>query len=146
MSEVVRSRLAVADIETASGPCTVAHLLRRPGVSYETLMDCLEIERSKDSEIIDEIEIQIKYTGYIKRQMQQIARFKKLEAKAIPVTFSYDRIAGFSKEVREKLNRVQPDSVGQASRIAGVTPAAISLLLVALEKHHSEPDHHSPSS
>ncbi len=80
----------------------------------------------------------MKYSGYIKRQLQQVGRFKKLETKTIPTTFSYDRITGFSTEVREKLKRVRPSSIGQASRISGVTPAAISLLLVALEKHKSE--------
>jgi tRNA uridine 5-carboxymethylaminomethyl modification enzyme len=98
-------------------------------------MDCLGLDRCEDSEIIEEIEIQIKYSGYIKRQLQQIARFKQLEARAIPAGFSYDAVMGFSNEVREKLKRVRPASLGQASRISGVTPAAISVLLVALEKH-----------
>jgi len=133
----VRSRLADAQIEEVSGPCTAAQLLRRQGVTYEVLLDCLGLDRSEDKEIIEEIEIQVKYSGYIKRQLQQIGRFKKLETKTIPKTFSYDRVTGFSKEVREKLIRVQPSSIGQASRISGVTPAAISLLLVALEKHRA---------
>jgi tRNA uridine 5-carboxymethylaminomethyl modification enzyme len=133
----VRSRLADAQIEEVSGPCTAAQLLRRQGVTYEVLLGCLGVDRSEDKEIIEEIEIQVKYSGYIKRQLQQIGRFKKLETKTIPKTFSYDRVTGFSKEVREKLIRVQPSSIGQASRISGVTPAAISLLLVALEKHRA---------
>jgi tRNA uridine 5-carboxymethylaminomethyl modification enzyme len=98
-------------------------------------MDCLEQDRSQDNEIIEEVEIQIKYSGYIKRQLQQVTRFKQLETRAIPAEFSYDHVRGFSNEVREKLKRVRPASVGQASRISGVTPAAISVLLVALEKH-----------
>ncbi len=98
-------------------------------------MDCLELDRSQDNEIIEEVEIQIKYSGYIKRQLQQVNRFKQLEARGIPAEFSYDHVRGFSNEVREKLRRVRPASVGQASRISGVTPAAISVLLVALEKH-----------
>jgi tRNA uridine 5-carboxymethylaminomethyl modification enzyme len=134
----VRRRLADANIQDISGPCTVAQLLRRQEVTYEKLLDCLDLNRSQDDEIIEEIEIQVKYSGYINRQLQQIGRFKKLEARAIPAAFPYDRIVGFSQEVREKLKRVRPASIGQASRISGVTPAAISLLLVALEKHRGE--------
>lgn len=134
MTEEVRRRLAMATIEDVSGPCSTAQLLRRQGVSYEALMDCLGFDRCQDTEIIEEIEIQIKYSGYIKRQLQQIDRFKQLEARRIPAGFSYDSVMGFSNEVREKLKRVRPASIGQAARISGVTPAAISVLLVALEK------------
>ena len=105
---------------------------------YAMLLDSLEIERSQDDEIIEEIQIQVKYSGYIKRQLQQIGRFQKLETRTIPDGFPYDRIVGFSQEVREKLKRVRPASIGQASRISGVTPAAISILLVALERHRGE--------
>ena len=141
MTEEVRRRLAMATIEDVSGPCSTAQLLRRQGVSYEALMDCLGFNRCQDNEIIEEIEIQIKYSGYIKRQLQQIDRFKQLEARRIPAGFSYDSVMGFSNEVREKLKRVRPASIGQAARISGVTPAAISVLLVALEKDRrkSEP-------
>jgi tRNA uridine 5-carboxymethylaminomethyl modification enzyme len=135
MTEAVRRRLAMATIEDVSGPCSTAQLLRRQGVSYEALMDSLGFDRCQDPEIIEEIEIQIKYAGYIKRQLQQVNRFKQLEAKMIPAGFSYDGMVGLSNEVREKLKRVRPASIGQAARISGVTPAAISLLLVALERH-----------
>src|SRR5215510_7851565 len=138
MTDEVRSRFALAQIDDVSGPCTAAQLLRRQEVTYEKLLDSLGAERSQDNEIIEEVEIQVKYAGYIKRQLQQVGRFKKLETKTIPTGFSYDRITGFSKEVREKLKRVRPSSIGQASRISGITPAAISLLLVALEKHRGE--------
>jgi tRNA uridine 5-carboxymethylaminomethyl modification enzyme len=135
VTQEVRRRLARAMIDDVAGPCSTAQLLRRQEVTYEKLMDCLGLDRCKDSEIIEEIEIQVKYSGYIKRQLQQISRFKQLETRAIPAEFSYDAVMGFSNEVREKLKRVRPASIGQASRISGVTPAAISVLLVALEKH-----------
>jgi tRNA uridine 5-carboxymethylaminomethyl modification enzyme len=135
VTQEMRGRLTAAMIDDVAGPCSAAQLLRRQGVAYEKLMDCLGLDRCEDGEIIEEIEIQIKYSGYIKRQLQQIARFKQLEARAIPAGFSYDAVMGFSNEVREKLKRVRPASLGQASRISGVTPAAISVLLVALEKH-----------
>ena len=135
VTDDIRQGLMEAKLGEVGGPCSLAQLLRRQGVNYETLLDCLGLDRHHDPEIIEEIEIQIKYQGYIKRQMQQIGRFKKLETRAIPNAFPYDAIRGFSQEVREKLQRVRPASIGQASRISGVTPAAISLLIVALEKY-----------
>jgi tRNA uridine 5-carboxymethylaminomethyl modification enzyme len=138
LTESVRKRLAKIQIDEISGPCTAAHLLRRQGVNYATLLAALEVDALQDTETTDEIELQIKYSGYIKRQLQQIGRFKKLEMKPIPATFNYDATLGFSREVCEKLKKVRPASIGQASRISGVTPAAISLLLVALEKHRGE--------
>jgi tRNA uridine 5-carboxymethylaminomethyl modification enzyme len=138
LTEAVRERLAKVQIEEISGPCTVAQLLRRQVASYKTLLEALEVSAVQDIETADEIELQVKYSGYIKRQLQQIGRFKKLETKPIPLTFNYDGTPGFSREVLEKLKKVRPASIGQASRISGVTPAAISLLLVALEKYKGE--------
>jgi tRNA uridine 5-carboxymethylaminomethyl modification enzyme len=138
VTDDIRQRLMEAKLGEVGGPCSLAQLLRRQGVDYETLLDCLGLDRHHNPEIIEEIEIQIKYQGYIKRQMQQIGRFKKLETRAIPNAFPYDAIRGFSQEVREKLQRVRPASIGQASRISGVTPAAISLLIVALEKYKEQ--------
>ncbi len=138
LTEVVRERLMKIQIQEISGPCTAAQLLRRQGVNYKTLLEALEIESVQDIETYDEIELQIKYSGYIKRQLQQIGRFKKLESKPIPLSFDYDKTTGFSREVLEKLKKVRPASIGQASRISGVTPAGISLLLVALERHRGE--------
>ena len=143
LTEAVRKRLAKIQIDEISGPCTAAHLLRRQGANYSTLLAALEVDALQDTETTYEIELQIKYSGYIKRQLQQIGRFKKLEMKPIPATFNYDATPGFSREVCEKLKKVRPASIGQASRISGVTPAAISLLLVALEKHRGESMQHS---
>lgn len=138
LTDDVRARLVAAGIHDVSGPSTVAQLLRRQEAEYKTLLRCLSLEHEEDVEIIEETQIQVKYSGYISRQLQQIARFKKFENRLIPSSFDYDRIAGFSREVREKLMMVRPGSIGQASRISGVTPAAISLLLVALEKNKRE--------
>ena len=138
LTEAVRERLAKVQIEEVSGPYTAAQLLRRPGTSYKSLLEALEVTAVQDVETADEIELQIKYSGYIKRQLQQISRFKNLETKPIPQVFNYDETPGFSREVREKLKKFRPASIGQASRISGVTPAAISLLLVALEKYKGE--------
>lgn len=137
-TNAVRERLAKAQIEEISGPCTVAQLLRRQGTNYTTLLEALDVSALQDVETTGEIELQIKYSGYIKRQLQQVNRFKKFETKPIPITFDYDATLGFSREVCEKLKSVRPASIGQASRISGVTPAAISLLLVALERHRGK--------
>jgi len=143
LTEAVRERLAKVQIEEISGPCTAAQLLRRQGASYKTLLEVLGVDILQDIETADEVELQVKYSGYIKRQLQQVSRFKKLETKPIPTAFNYDGTLGFSREVCEKLKKVRPASIGQASRISGVTPAAISLLLVALEKYKGESDRNS---
>ncbi len=113
---------------------TLAQLLKRPELTYDQLMDMMGEAGTANREIGEAVEISIKYDGYIKRQHEQIERFHKLESKVIPPSFEYASVTGFSNEVAEKLSRVKPATVGQASRISGVTPAAISLLLVALER------------
>lgn len=118
------------------GPnASLAQILRRPEVSYHDLVQFLNGTQELDHEVVEAVEIHIKYEGYIKRQEQIIGQFKKLEYRRVPDDFNYDGIKGFSLEVVEKLKKIRPSSIGQASRIAGITPAAISLLLVALEKH-----------
>ena len=113
---------------------TLAQLLKRPELTYNLLMDIAGEGDPATTQIGEAVEISIKYDGYIKRQLAQIERFQKLEEKSIPANFRYDRVTGFSNEVAEKLSKIRPATVGQASRISGVTPAAISLLLVSLER------------
>ncbi len=123
---------------TFDGPATstsLLQLLRRPELTYKDLHPFLQGEQETDVEVTEAVEIAVKYEGYIKRQEQVIEQFKKLEHRRVPENFDYRGIKGFSNEVAEKLQKVRPSSVGQASRISGVTPAAISLLLVALERH-----------
>jgi tRNA uridine 5-carboxymethylaminomethyl modification enzyme len=103
-------------------------------MTYTKLRSLLDEPEGEDAEIDHAVEIAVKYEGYIKRQLEQVARCQRLEAKPIPPDFNYDNVPGFSREVLEKFKRVRPATVGQASRISGVTPAAISLLLVALER------------
>ncbi len=113
---------------------TLAQLLKRPELTYDQLMGIVGDAGLVESIVGEAVEIAIKYEGYIKRQLDQIERFHKLESKVIPADFPYAHIPGFSNEVMEKLSKVKPATVGQASRISGMTPAAISLLLVALER------------
>jgi len=112
---------------------SLAQILKRPEMSYGDLKEIFNFPGVPEFETGEAIEISVKYEGYIKRQLEQISRFKKFEEKSIPHDFPYKEVHGFSNEVVEKLAKVRPASVGQASRISGVTPAAISLLLVALD-------------
>ncbi|MBL8039477.1 MAG: tRNA uridine-5-carboxymethylaminomethyl(34) synthesis enzyme MnmG [Nitrospira sp.] len=132
-SEKISLRTRGTYLENAFSVQSMAQLLRRQEARYHELMNIFDIP-AVDEDIAEEVELQIKYEGYIDRQMRQVEKFKKLEKKSIPSLFDYNLVSGFSREVREKLNRVRPETVGQASRISGVTPAAISLLLVAIEK------------
>ena len=119
---------------------TLAQLLKKQNITYQILMGLIHEPGHPDEKVREGVEIHIKYEGYIKRQLQQVGRFKKLESRKIPERFKYEHVKGFSSEAVETLLRFRPASIGQATRLAGVTPAAISLLLVALEKdkrnHH----------
>lgn len=132
----LRSHALEAGLGSISPELTFAQILKRQGISYRQLVDVFQASEFgvQEKEIEDAIEIAIKYEGYIGRQLQQIIKFKKMEDRHIPPTFQYGSVKGFSKEVMEKLQRIRPASVGQASRISGITPAAISLLLVALHR------------
>ncbi len=145
-TDAVRDEFASMRLEGVTPDLTLAQLLKRPEVRYEKLCTIMGEPGIADGEIIECIEISVKYDGYIRRQLQQVARFKKLEGRQIPVAFNYDRVIGFSREVLEKLKRVRPASIGQASRISGVTPAAVSLLLVALERDRRQAHAHDLAS
>ncbi|MEC4890892.1 MAG: tRNA uridine-5-carboxymethylaminomethyl(34) synthesis enzyme MnmG [Nitrospira sp.] len=133
-SDAIQTRLKNTHLENYLTSHTFAQLLKRQDSTYRQLLHTFDAITIEDDEIIEEVELEIKYEGYIKRQLQQIGQFKKLEQRSIPQTFDYKTIPGFSREVLEKFVRVRPSTIGQASRISGVTPASISLLIVALEK------------
>ena len=109
-------------------------LLRRPELEYSSLIELIGEEVTLDSQSAQEVEILVKYSGYIQRQNKQIEQFKKLEAKKLNKDINYDEISGLRLEARQKLNKLKPLSIGQASRISGVSPADISVLLVYLEQ------------
>jgi len=129
-----KKELAALGLNGVTPDLTLAQLLKRQELSYGGLLEMTGETGPENGEVRDCVEITVKYEGYIRRQLQQVAGFKKLEERWIPTTFNYDGVTGFSREVLEKFKRVRPASVGQASRISGVTPAAISLLVVALER------------
>ncbi len=113
----------------------LAELIRRPELSYEDLAE-IDTDRPELSyDVIEQININIKYEGYIKRQLHQVEQFKKLEGKKLSPDFDYSVVSGLRKEATQKLNQYKPLSIGQASRISGVSPADISVLLVYMKQH-----------
>jgi tRNA uridine 5-carboxymethylaminomethyl modification enzyme len=114
--------------------CSLKDLLRRPEVSLENLASFAGLDEELPPGVTREVQLQIKYQGYIDRQSEQVDRFRKLESVALPEDLAYDDLSGLSNEVIEKLSRIQPRSLGQASRISGITPAAISVLQIHLRK------------
>jgi len=121
--------------QALSKEASLYELLRRPGMRYAKLAQLFpEICNESDAEVVEQIEIQALYDGYIKRQEQEIQRQQRHETTLIPENFDYSQVPGLSNEVKQKLIQHTPASVGQASRISGVTPAAISLLLVHLKR------------
>ncbi|BDG49246.1 MULTISPECIES: tRNA uridine-5-carboxymethylaminomethyl(34) synthesis enzyme MnmG [Parageobacillus] len=111
-----------------------ADLLRRPEMTYEHIKQLAPAEEEISPEVAEQVEIQIKYEGYIQKSLQQVERLKKMENKKIPEDIDYDAIHGLATEARQKLKQVRPLSIAQASRISGVNPADISILLVYLEQ------------
>jgi len=114
---------------------TLIDLLRRPDMSYRSLSELApDLNEIDDPEVVQEIEIQAKYEGYIGRQRDEILRREAQESQRIPSDLDYTMVRGLSNEVRQTLSRCKPQTIGQAGRISGVTPAAISLLLVHLKR------------
>jgi tRNA uridine 5-carboxymethylaminomethyl modification enzyme len=114
----------------------LTEILKRPEISYTDLatIENLETSFDMDSKVTEQIEIQIKYAGYISRQTEEIARLKHYESLQIPTEIDYQHVCGLSTEIKQKLTKVRPNTLGMASRVPGVTPAALSLLLVHLKK------------
>ncbi len=117
---------------------SLAELIRRPELSYEMIATIDEGREKLPSDVIEQINITIKYQGYIDRQNQQVAQFKKLEKRRIPEDIDYNDISNLRIEARQKLSLIRPENIGQASRISGVSPADISVLLVYLKMKNRE--------
>jgi tRNA uridine 5-carboxymethylaminomethyl modification enzyme len=117
--------------KSRDGAFTYAEILRRPEITYNSLPVA---DTTLPADVTQEVEIQLKYEGYIARDLEQIERFRKLEDKSLPSWLDYEKIAALRFESRQKLTRFRPDSIGQASRIPGVTPADIAILLVWIKR------------
>ena len=113
---------------------TMAELVKRPELNYEMLEKIDSGRKELPFDVREQVNIEIKYEGYIKRQMQQVAQFKKLEGRRLPEQFDYSQVKSLRREAVQKLNQIQPATMGQASRISGVSPADVSVLLVHFAK------------
>lgn len=132
--EKINEVLLLLDQAPISQGMYIADLLKRPELNYK-LLEEIDVNRpnlSKD--VIEQVELNIKYEGYIKKQMEQVERFKKMERRLLPSDMDYSSLAGLRNEAKQKLDMIKPSSIGQASRISGVSPADISVLLVYLEQ------------
>lgn len=119
---------------------SLAELIRRPELSYEMIVELDPDRPELKPDVAEQVNINIKYEGYISRELKQVEHFKKLENKIIPETIDFDDISGLRTEARQKLKSYAPRSIGQASRISGVSPADITVLLVYMEQHRRQHD------
>ena len=133
-SEKVQNFLAQHNSTALKSGTTLAELVKRPELNYFMLTELDDKRPKLPYDVQEQVNINIKYEGYIKRQMQQVAQFKKLENKKIPEDFDYSLVNSLRKEAVQKLNQRKPANIGQASRISGVSPADISVLLVYMEQ------------
>lgn len=124
-----------APLRTAA---SLAELICRPELSYEILAEIDPDRKPLPEAVQEQVEIEIKYEGYIERQLRQVEAFKKMEKKSIPLDLNYDDVGSLRLEARQKLKEFRPTSVGQASRISGVSPADVSVLLIYLEHFNKE--------
>ena len=120
---------------TLSKESSALDLMKRPELDYQALMKVEGIgPGTSEIRVAEQVEVQVKYSGYLQRQAEEIERSRRNEGKAVPIDFDYASVRGLSAELGEKLAQLKPETIGQASRIPGMTPAAISLLLVHLKK------------
>lgn len=137
-SEAINATLSQLGTTALKSGMPLGQLLKRPEITYANTAPLDPARPSLPGAVCEEVEIQLKYEGYIHKQIKQVEQFKKLESKRIPDGVNYNRIEGLRLEAAEKLNAVQPMSLGQASRISGVSPADIAVLHVYLENHRGE--------
>ena len=137
-NHLVQNLLDQYDSTRLSNGIGLAELIRRPELNYDVLAPIDPGRPDLPDDVREQVNINMKYDGYIKRQIKQVSQFKKLEKKKLPENFDYQRVRGLRIEARQKLNLYQPVSIGQASRISGVSPADISVLLVFLEQHNKK--------
>ena len=133
-SEAINELLVSRETSALNTGVRLSELLKRPQLNYD-LLEAFDVERPPlPREIFEQVEIDIKYEGYIKRQQAQVDEMHRLEVKKLPEDTDYSSIHGLRLEAREKLAKIRPHNIGQASRISGVSPSDISVLLIYLEK------------
>lgn len=134
-SDDINNALVSLGTSAISEDIALDKLLKRPEIRYDFIKRISPSTCDLMPEIESFVEINVKYDGYIRKQLEMAERVKKLEYKKIPASFDYKSVPGLSKEIVEKLSSIQPETVGQASRIPGITPAAVSIILVAVDRH-----------
>ena len=134
----VNEFLIGANSTPLSSGSTLAELIRRPELDYSCIADIDKNRKVLDENIAEQVNINIKYEGYISRQMKQVEQFKKLENRKIPSSIDFSKVNSLRKEAKQKLEQYKPISIGQASRISGVSPADISVLLVYMEQYNKQ--------
>ena len=135
--EKVQEIIAAKESTPLPSGIALSELLKRPELSYEDFKEVDDTRPELPEEVIEQVMIELKYEGYISRQLKQVEQFKKLEKKRIPDDINYDDVYSLRLEAKQKLEAVRPVSIGQASRISGVSPADISVLLVYLEQRRN---------
>ena len=136
---VVRPQTAAAEVadrylkRPLVQPQSLADLLRRPEIVYAHLAE-IDAQRVEDPAVSEQVEIQVKYAGYISRQQEEVDRLRRHENMPLPEDLDYDSVGGLSNEIKQKLKALRPETIAHASRVQGVTPAAVSQLLVHLKK------------
>jgi len=138
LSNALNEMLVSRETSPINAGIKAAELLRRPQIGYQDIRPFDPSAPSLPKEVWEQAEIEIKYAGYIKKQLAQVEQMKKLESRSLPSNIDYKDIAGLRLEAQEKLNRVKPLNLGQASRISGVSPADISVLVIWLEQHRKK--------
>lgn len=136
-SEKVQAIIAAKESTPLRSGIALSELLKRPELTYEDFKEVDTTRPTLPSEVVEQVMIELKYEGYISRQLKQVEQFKKLEKKRIPEDINYDDVYSLRLEAKQKLKEVRPVSIGQASRISGVSPADISVLLVYLEQRRN---------
>ena len=138
--EGINDKLKAIGTAPLKTPATLADLLKRPEITYKELAVIDGGASCIRPDVAEQVEIQIKYEGYIRRQQEQVEQVRSVEWMKIPENIDYKEMPGLSREVVEKLERVRPRTIGQASRISGITPAAITVLMIYLKRMESEGD------
>ena len=133
-SEALNAMLEARDSAPVTNSARLADLLRRPQVSYEDIGPFDPERPVLPASVTEEVEIQVKYAGYLQRQLKQVEEFKKEESRLLPENLDYEKVIGLRLEARQKLSEIRPVSIGQAGRISGVSPADIAVLLIYLEQ------------
>ena len=128
------SQLAESLGETLSRESHLLDLLKRPHMEYHALLAAADLSPVADTMVAEQVAIQARYQGYLSRQQMEVARLRNQENTHIPAQFDFTQVGGFSQEIVQKMQQIRPSTVGQASRIPGVTPAAISQLLIYLKR------------